>query len=396
MKCDSATSHEHRTTGGLYGAIAFALVVISCFAGYFYTERFYQPASMVPLTFFLGAVYSALGILGNTNPDQRRGRRLALYFVTQCALLTALLWLSPIRGFFAILVLPIVSEAIFELRPRSAVLVGAYLYAQTILLWAVPYGWPAVGEAMLNYSAAFGFTIGFSLISRHALATKEREVTLRKELETANQKLRAFAEQAGELATTQERNRLAREIHDGVGHYLTVVKTQLDAAAALIPIHPERARDTVTSAAKLTAEALDDVRRSVGSLRSEAGRPPLTTALADLARYGEPAPAVSVAGTPRPLPSAIEHALFRAAQEGLTNTRKHAGAQTCSVLLDFRAPGRVALEVADDGRGRSTASDERTGFGLTGLRERIELLGGRVESGNRPEGGFRLRVEVPS
>jgi len=383
MRSESATNHEHRTTGGIYGAIAFALVVISCFAGYFYSGRFYQPASMVPVTFFLGAVYSVVGILGNTNPGQRSDRRLALYFVIQCALLTALLWLSPIRGFFAILVLPIVSEAIFELRPRSAVLVGAYLYAQTIALWAVPYGWSAIAEATLNYSAAFGFTIGFSLISRHALVGKESEIKLRKELEAANHKLRAFADQAG-------------EIHDGVGHYLTVVKTQLDAAAALITIHPERARDSVTSAAKLTAEALDDVRRSVGTLRSEASRPPLATALADLARYGEPAPAVSIEGSPRPLSSAVEHALFRAAQEGLTNTRKHAGAQTCSVMLDFRAPERVALEVADDGRGRSSASGERAGFGLTGLRERIELLGGKVETANRPEGGFRLRVEVPA
>lgn len=396
MRFASSTGHEHRSTGGLYGAIAFALVVVSCFAGYFYTVRFYQPASLVPVTFFLGAVYSVVGILGNTSLEQRSGRRLALYFGFQCTLLTALLWLSPIRGFFAILVLPIVSEAIFELRPRFAVLVGAYLYAQTIALWAIPYGWPTVAEAMLNYSAAFGFTIGFSLISRQALATKEREVKLRKELEVANQKLRELAEQAGELATTQERNRLAREIHDGVGHYLTVVKTQLDAAAALIPIHPERARDTVTSAAKLTAEALDDVRRSVGTLRTETSRPPLTTALAELARYGEPAPAVSIEGSPRPLSSAVEHALFRAAQEGLTNTRKHAGAQTCSVMLDFRAPGRVALEVADDGRGRSVSSGDRTGLGLSGLRERIELLGGSVETGNRPAGGFRLRVEVPA
>ena len=105
-------------------------------------------------------------------------------------------------------------------------------------------------------------------------------------------------------------------------------------------------------------------------------------------------PSVQIEGVARPLPSGVEHALFRAAQEGLTNVRKHAGAQEASLVLDFRAPDQVRLEIADNGRG--APSVDPRGFGLVGLRERIELLGGRVEAGPRPEGGFRLRVEVPA
>ncbi|MFO1452020.1 MAG: sensor histidine kinase [Opitutaceae bacterium] len=390
----TSDTYDHRSTGGLYGAVAFALVVVTCFTGYFFNQRFYMPASMVPVTFALGAIYGTLGILGSSLHRLGGGAGKALYFVLQCAILTALIWLSPLRGSFAIIVLPVVSEAIFELRPRNAIIVGAYLFLQTILVWMIPYGPSAVLSAIFSYAAAFGFTIAFTLVTRHALTGRERERALREDLERAHQKLQASAAQTAELATTRERNRLAREIHDGVGHYLTVVKTQLDAAAALIPTQPERAREVIGSAAKLTAEALADVRRSVGTLRADAARPALADALTDLARHGEPVPSLTIEGETRALPSAVEHALFRAAQEALTNVRKHAGARQASVVLDYRAPGRVGLEVADDGRGPGTTASG--GFGLIGLRERIELLGGHVEAGPGPDGGFRLRVEVPA
>jgi signal transduction histidine kinase len=102
---------------------------------------------------------------------------------------------------------------------------------------------------------------------------------------------------------------------------------------------------------------------------------------------------VRVEGAPRALPPGIEHALFRSAQEGLTNIRKHASASAAEVALDFRAQDHVALAVSDNGRGAQGAAG---GFGLRGIRERIEVLGGHVESGNRSEGGFRLSIEVPA
>jgi signal transduction histidine kinase len=163
-----------------------------------------------------------------------------------------------------------------------------------------------------------------------------------------------------------------------------------------MPTQPDRAREAVVKAAKLTSEALDDVRRSVGALRTDAARPPLPEALRELASHGDPVPALATEGAPRPLPPAVEHALFRAAQEGLTNIRKHARATNALLLLDFRAPAQVRLELSDNGVGRGPATPGPGGFGLTGLRERIELLGGRVESGNRAAGGFVLTIEVPA
>jgi signal transduction histidine kinase len=392
----SSTPVTRQRTGSLYGAFAFASVILSCYGGFLFDQRYYASEWMVPVVFGLGALYTLVGVLGGSFVDCRGRLARALYFLLQCTVLTGIIWLSPIRGWFGILVLPTVVQAIFDVRARNAALVGLYLFLLTLSVWAVPYGWLGVYEALINYSTAFAFTIVFSIITKRALDAREREEKLRQELEVANQQLREFAAQAGDLATTRERNRLAREIHDGVGHYLTVVKTQLDAATALLPTQPERAREAVVKAAKLTGEALDDVRRSVGALRTDAARPPLAEALRELASHGEPVPAIAIEGAPRALPSAVEHALFRAAQEGLTNIRKHAHATNAMLLLDFRAPRQVRLELSDNGVGLAPASPGAGGFGLVGLRERIELLGGRVECGNRAAGGFALAIEVPA
>lgn len=395
MKSAPYISNDGQRTGTLYAAFAFASIVLTCYGGFLYNTRFFRPAEMVPIVFALGAVYAALGVL--SNDFQRifsRWPNLAYYGV-QCAVLTGAVWLSPSRGFFGMIVLPLASQSIFDLRPRASAFVVVYLYALCIGVWGADFGWRAASEASLNYLAAFAFTTAFTLITKNALNAREREEKLRRELETANEKLRAAAAQTEELATTRERNRVAREIHDGVGHYLTVIKTQLDVAAALCTTDMPRARANVEKAAKLTTEALDDVRRSVGSLRTDAARLPLADSLRQLAAVGEPAATVTIEGTPRPLASAVEHALFRTAQEALTNVRKHAGATNALVILDYRPATAVRLEVSDNGNGASGPRAANC-FGLTGLRERIELLGGTIESGNRLEGGFALRVEVPA
>ena len=313
----------------------------------------------------------------------------------QCAVVTGLLFLSPIRGFFGIILLPLAAQSIFDLRPRWAALVISFLFSLNIILWAIPYGWSGAYEALINYSTAFAFTIIFTVITRQALRARDREEKLRQEVEAANLQLRAYAEQAGDLATTRERNRLAREIHDGVGHYLTVVKTQLDAAAALLPSQPEKARESVQKASRLAGEALDDVRRSVGALHADKGSPPLPDALKQLVAQGEPVPTFAIEGAPRPLSSAVEHALFRAAQEGLTNIRKHSRATNALLILDFRTPLFIRMELTDNGVGTSPSAS-KAGYGLIGLRERIELLGGRIETANRLNGGFALTIEVPA
>jgi signal transduction histidine kinase len=385
--------HKAHRTGNLYGSIAYTAVILTCYITYFSTNRFYTSEWMVPVVFTLGAMYAVLGVLGGTMIECRGRIAYFTYYLAQCAILTGIIWLSPVRGFLGILVLPVVSQAIFDLRPRYALLVGLYLFAVNIAVWAVPYGWRSGLEAVISYSAAFAFTIAFTIITKQALDARTQQEKLRLEIEAANELLRAQATQTEELATTRERNRVAREIHDGVGHYLTVVKTQLDAAAAILPGQPERARESILKAARLTGDALDDVRRSVGALRTDAARPPLPEALRELVTQGEPVATLTIEGTSRAIAPGAEHALFRAAQEGLTNIRKHSHASRALMRLDFRTPSRVILELSDNGVG---ANGTTGGFGLVGLRERIELIGGTVDAANRLEGGFALRVEVPA
>lgn len=392
MNPDKYDAHR---SGSLYGAFAFASIVLTCFGGYFFTGRFFGAAEMVPVTFVLGAVYVALGVLSNDFLlCAGSSRPFVIYYVAQCALLTAMVFLSPARGFFGMIVLPVASQAIFDLRPRNAFLVGAYLLAVCVGVWWIDFGWGAAVEAVFNYAAGFAFTIAFTLITKQALNARQSEEKLRHEIEAAHEQLKAYAAQAEDLATTRERNRVAREIHDGVGHYLTVVKTQLDAAAAILPGQPDQARAAILKAAQLTGDALDDVRRSVGALRTDTARPPLPESLQTLVQDAGLPVTLRLAGATRPLTAGLEHALFRSAQEGLTNIRKHAGATAAELALDFTAVGRVTLTVTDNGRGATGATG--SGFGLVGIRERIELLGGRVQAGNQPGGGYLLTIEVPA
>ncbi len=387
------STREHRTE--YYGAFAFGSVILTCFLSFVTVRRLEGTPGQIAFTFALGAIYAVLGVLGD-GLSCRIGRHgKIINYLAMCAVVVTLLFVSPVRGFFGIIVLPLVSQAIFDFNWKAATFASLALFAASVSVFGYYYGPRAVPEAIMSYTAAFAFTAVFTIITRKALAAREREEKLRRELEAANEKLRAYAAQAEELATTRERNRLAREIHDGVGHYLTVVKTQLDVAAAVCSTNPAQAKTTVEKAAKLTAEALDDVRRSVGTLRADAARPPLPEAIKQLAAHGEPVPTLAIEGTPRSLPPAVEHALFRAVQEGLTNIRKHARATSALVRLDFRDSQRVHLELSDNGVGRN-GENSTGGFGLTGIRERVELLGGTVSAANRLEGGFALRVEVPA
>ncbi|MBM7832483.1 signal transduction histidine kinase [Agromyces cerinus] len=222
-----------------------------------------------------------------------------------------------------------------------------------------------------------------------------RERAARAELADANERLRGYAAQAEQLAVIQERNRLARDIHDGVGHHLTVVQMQLEAARAVIrTAEPERLDAMLATAQDQSGQALAEVRRSVAALREH--RPALPEALQTLAEEATEAGVpteVEVLGQARTIRADVDESLFRAAQEGLTNVRKHADASSTTVVLDFSAEDHVRLEVRDDGRGLPEKPGD--GFGLTGLRERMANLGGRISVEPAGTTGLSLTVEVP-
>lgn len=203
---------------------------------------------------------------------------------------------------------------------------------------------------------------------------------------------------------TEERNRLAREIHDTLAQDLSAVIFQLEAAEALLTqkAKPERVQRSVTAALGLARKGLDEARRSVLDLRAAPleGRtlPVALAALAAETRTDDgPAVLFEIGTAPPPLPPAVEVGLYRIAQEALQNALRHADASRVVLLLET-PPGRVRLTVQDDGRGLSIGDapmGDSSRFGLVGMRERARLLGGSLQIESSPGAGTWITADVP-
>jgi signal transduction histidine kinase len=389
--------YKNRSIYQRSGALAFLAVMIAVYVQVFV----YAPRPWLNwhsgLFVALGEIYFLAGTIWpfwNDECEVSLVQRLC-YVAVQLPIATAILFLSPVPGNVGLLVLPLVSQVFFMLPWVLSALFSALLYVITLAHIAAPYGWKEAMNSSISFLAAFVFVIAFSIVGSREASAREEAEALSARLEEANGKLRDAAAQAEELAVARERNRLAREIHDGLGHYLTTIAVQLEVAQALLGETMSPAADPVRKAGQLSQEALADVRRSVGALRIDTPRTPLVDQLEQLA-LTDPQLMVEVAvlGTVRDLDPAVEHAFYRVAQEGLTNVRKHAGSPEVRVVLDFQSSSQVRLEVLDRGAGPGAAG-AGAGFGLNGVRERIELLGGHMEAAARPENGFALSVEVP-
>lgn len=314
-----------------------------------------------------------------------RGDRpgLLTYFALQTVLAAAAAGFSG--GRTGMLFMPLISQACLVLPAAgvATVFTGWGLLFLGSLASPTPVG---LAQQALSYLVAGAFTwlfTGLTMREREARTEVER---LAVELAEANARLER-------LAVERERVRLAHEIHDGLGHALTAARVQLEAARVLFEREPPRAKAGLETASRLIQEGLDDVRQSVRALRETAGTPAsLPERVARLCEDGTPAATFAVVGAPRRLAPSLEHALFRAAQEGLTNVRRHAGASRAAVRLTF-SPASVQLEVEDDGRG---PGDAAPGVGLGGLAERAQRHGGTSEVLPRPGGGTLLRLAVPT
>jgi two-component system NarL family sensor kinase len=211
----------------------------------------------------------------------------------------------------------------------------------------------------------------------------------------AVERARLFARQA-ETGALEERNRLAREIHDTLAQGLTAVSLQLESADALIEgeADPARVRRVVQHALALTRANLDEARRSVMDLRAAplADRS-LVAALVALAEETVVAVDLLVVGVERPLPRRLETGIYRIAQEAIQNIGRHAKATQATMELTF-TPTAVSLLVADNGIGFDPAVVPANRFGLIGVNERVKLLGGRFHLESSPGTGTRIEVII--
>jgi signal transduction histidine kinase len=229
------------------------------------------------------------------------------------------------------------------------------------------------------------------------------EVALR-DLKDSHDQLAAYAAQVAELSAAAERNRLARDIHDSLGHHLTAITVQLEKAEAFRNRDHAAASQAVGDARASARRALQEVRESVRTLRGDEPPALLSAMLAGLvAQAGaeEPRVTLTVTGDEASVDTITRTVLFRAAQEALTNARRHSGARWVSVSVTLN-DGEARLVVSDDGRGFDPSlcaglvgRAAQGGLGLTGMRERAALAGGHAEVNSRPGAGTTVTVTVP-
>jgi signal transduction histidine kinase len=220
-----------------------------------------------------------------------------------------------------------------------------------------------------------------------------------RELEVLAAQLEYEREERARLAVAEERARIARELHDVVAHGVSTMVVQAEAGETLLERSPDQARDSLRAIQATGRDALVEMRRLLGLLRRGDAAPALAPqpGLAELGRLAEQVTQaglpveLDVIGEPRAVPPGLDLSAYRIVQEALTNALTHAGPARARVTVRYGAR-ELELEIADDGRGDAGGSG---GHGLTGMRERVRLYGGELQSGRGAGGGFVVRARLP-
>jgi signal transduction histidine kinase len=377
--------------------LAFAVVVL---ASYLATFSSIREASLtkIALLILFGIVYVNLGIYGYSiaSKSQFLWPKL-VYFLIQIPIGGLIIYLGGGVGYNALVLLPLAGHSIVLLKSywvyAANFAIGAAFFITSKLMGvSLNEAWPN----LLTFLAGQVFILVFTQMAIDEQRSRKEVERLVHELQTANDQLRLYAVQVEELAITKERNRMAREIHDGLGHYLTTIHMQLMAGRAVSETDPVKAEDLFLKAQNLAQEALADIRQSVAALRAspEESHPlveqiqKILESSESLGLHGK----LSIVGEVRTLPPQVHLTLYRAVQEGINNTCKHAQAKNIQVEIDFSNSNQVSLAIQDDGRGSITTNG---GFGLIGLRERVHQLHGEIEFETAMDQGFRIMIKVP-
>jgi signal transduction histidine kinase len=292
------------------------------------------------------------------------------------------------------------SRAITLFGERPGLAASALVWAAYGVNVAVD-GWPdRLVEYFPNY---FSFFLAPYLVAVTMTVALVRQSRDRDRLQRMYDELQRLHAHVRETAVVEERNRLAREIHDSVAHYMTIIAVQLEAAEKVAVSDPDGSLESVKRARRLALQCLRELRNSVTALRSGTLEElSLQHAIRELAAEFAASTGIAVrlaidlADDARPAAEA-SLALYRAAQEGLTNVQRHARATAANLSL-CRDAEWLVLRIEDDGVGPVTPQsvDDRGGFGLVGLRERLALLGGTLVLRPAPGRGAMLEARVPA
>ena len=376
--------------------------------------RFLDPLS---LSIFLALILTAAGLVelltrGPTPAAYHDAGTVLIVLTVASALTIAFLWWSPLAS---------LSAAVALLCAQS---VAGYEFTQAAIWAVVIASFATVAFDQWKRALAAGFVVALGLIvvfvaypelSWQSAISTWASLSLvwvvavviriyRGSIERAERRAALFAadrEARAREAVAEERARLARELHDSVGHALNVVVLHAGAAQRVIEKKPQLAREALESIETAGRQALGDIERMLGILRAREedtsydvvpGMGQLETLCGHVREAGLPVELI-VEGVARPLPASLDLTAYRIVQEALTNTLKHAGKTRATVHVRYEERA-LAIEVLDEGRGVTSAADGG-GRGLVGMRERVATFRGELEAGPRAEGGFGVRARLP-
>lgn len=274
---------------------------------------------------------------------------------------------------------------IFTLRKRNPNIINPYLQEKFLFF-------------NINLVSSFGLSLLFVLLLMNAIV-REREN--RENLAKANDKLREYALRVENQATLEERNRIAREIHDSLGHSLTALNLQLETSLKLWQSNPEKAYSFLGRAKELGSKALDDVRQSVSTMRyhsleGKSLQEAIGLLVEDFQHSTGVIPICEIQIL-SPLSNEINTAIYRIIQESLTNTLKYAQASEVKIEIStifIALSSAVFLQISDNGRGFDI-SQNTTGFGLQSMRDRTLALNGHFQIKSSPDKGCQIIVNIP-
>ena len=372
----------------------------------------------LPISILLALVFTAAGLVelltrGPVPAGYRAEDGILIALTVGSALSLGLLWLSPLGSLGASLTaLCAQSVAGYEFTQaatwavvvasfatvafdgwRRAVAAGFVVAAGMLVVFVTTTGvsWESVVSTWVSLSIAWIIAVVIR-VYRTSIERAERRASL----------FAADREARAREAVAEERARLARELHDSVGHALNVVVLHAGAAQRILETKPELAREALGSIETAGRDALGDIERMLGILRvpdegagldAAPGLGQVEALCASVREAGLPVHLV-VEGTPQALPSSVDLSAYRVVQEALTNTLKHAGKAHAWVTIRYMDQA-LEVEVLDDGHGGPVAGFGRGGHGLAGMRERIDIFGGELLAGPREEGGFAIHARLP-
>jgi signal transduction histidine kinase len=341
----------------------------------------------------------AMGVLLAFMPKESSPKwRIHLYLGLQGSLAAVLLFLHPGFTMYPTLYSLLSFQAVLLLSANPGAFWIVAFNLVTVVAFLLGFGLEEALYAGLVYAGINIFFGAFAGTLRRVDAARRQSDLLLQELREAHEQLQEYALRVEELTVIEERNRLSREMHDTIGHRLTVASVQLEGAQRICASDPERAANMVGTVRGQVRAALSELRSTVATLRAPVEADlHLRSSLGRLMTYYEQATGLTVHNVlPEEMPNLPDThrlALYRAAQESLTNIQKHAGAAQVWLVLTVHDDA-VTLLVSDDGKGLSHTGD-RSGFGLRGLRERADQLGGDLHLAPRPGGGTQLSFRLP-